>query len=147
MLGGWVCNVLDSAIVISLIPLPRHEINHMKTEFFEAQMEGKTPSGTDGREVILSQPTMVTERAPVSANKAIPCVPCLFWQFFSASIYICKKLMIQCSFWKWIVFNLLDLSTQRHQLCWIASTTRTGIFSSNKYFELVYVKFARGTLG
>ena len=31
MLGGWVCNVLDSAIVISLIPLPRHEINHMKT--------------------------------------------------------------------------------------------------------------------
>ena len=77
MLGGWVCNVLDSAIVISLIPLPRHEINHMKTEFFEAQMEGKTPSGTDGREVILSQPTMVTERAPVSANKAIPCVPCL----------------------------------------------------------------------
>ena len=102
MLGGWVCNVLDSAIVISLIPLPRHEINHTKTEFFEAQMEGKgkTPSGTDGREVILSQPTMVTERAPVSANKAIPCVPCLIWQFFIASINICKKPMIQCLFWK-----------------------------------------------
>ena len=39
MLGGWVYNVLDSAIVISLIPLPRHEINHMKIVPIKAQIE------------------------------------------------------------------------------------------------------------